>query len=802
MINKFNFIDFTMIQTRQISSALVIALLFLLPIFFIPSGSLSISVAKTSLLALGVVVLVLVFLSEIWRKGEVSFPRHFFVLAAVLLPIVYFISAISSNPSSLSLFGYDFEIGTFGYVLLSSIFLIVVSSLFTETSKFFHAIVALFASFSLIALFLLIKMISGGAPVWGIFTGITSNTIGRWTDLASTLGLLSLLSVLILGIAPAKKSLRIFAFLAFIVSTALFAIVNFSTAFIFTLITTVLLFVYFITVEKRFSGTPAPLYTPDPSMPAVSASPQGSTLSAGFIFKPTFLLAVLGIISVIFLINPTISATKGTLGDVITNKFNVSNTEVRPSFSATLNISKAALSEEILLGSGPNTFSRDWLVHKPADINTTPFWGEVFPFGVGFVPTQVASTGVLGTVSWLIFFVLLILLVIKVLAYLPESRTMRFTLVSSLSLLIYLWMASFMYTPSLTLLTLAFIFSGLFLAAARQTGIIGSRVISLSRDTTTNIISVILIIVVGLGSIFLGFVAVEKATSAFYFEKAIQLSNQTGASLDDIESALTKAAQFSPADVHYSALSRVHFAKAQTIAASTEGTPEENLAIFQDAISKSISSAREAINLNSGSYTNWIALGSIYSYLVPAPLSVAGAYENATIAYGEAKNKNPLNPEVPLFVARLEFNNGDVDAARSAIRESLALKEDYADAHLMLAQLEIQVGNLKEAITSAEQLARLIPGNPSIYFELGLLKYSNKDYMGAGEAFALALTAAPDYANAQYYMGLTLAQLGRLDDALKQFEVLAVSNPDSVEVQQIIADLKAGKDTFLDSFTN
>ena len=802
-INKFNFIDFIMTQIRQISSTLIIALLFLLPIFFVPGGFLSIGVAKTSLLALGVVALVLVFLSEIWRKGEFGVPKHFFVLAVILLPIVYFVSAISSNPSSLSLFGYDFEVGTFGYILLSSVLLIVVSALFTETSKFFHALLALFASFSLIALFLLIKMISGGAPVWGIFNGITANTIGRWTDLASTLGLLSLLSVLIIGIAPAKKSLRVFAFVMFVVSTALFAIINFSTAFIFTLITAILLFVYFMTVEKRFSATPAvatdTLYTPDPSMPAVPASPQGSTLSAGFIFKPTFLLSILGLISIIFLINPTISSTSGTLGDVVTGKFNVSNTEVRPSFSATLSISKAALSEEILLGSGPNTFSRDWLVHKPADINTTPFWGEAFPFGVGFVPTQVASTGVLGTVSWLIFFVFLVLLVIKVLANLPESRTMRFTLVSSLSALIYLWTASFLYTPSLTLLTLAFVFSGLFLAAARQAGIIGSRSIRLTRDTTTNIISVVLIIVVGLGAIFLGFVAVEKATSAFYFEKAIQLSNQTGASLDDIESALTKATQFSPADVHYSALSRVYFAKAQTIAASTEGTPEENLAIFQDAISKSISSAREAINLNSGSYTNWIALGSIYSYLVPAPLSVAGAYENATIAYGEAKSKNPLNPEVALFVARLEFNNGDVDAARSAIRESLALKEDYADAHLTLAQLEIQAGNLKEAIVSAEQVARLIPGNPSIYFELGLLKYSDKDYLGAGEALALALTVAPDYANAQYYMGLTLAQIGRLDDALKQFEVLALSNPDSVEVQQIIKDLKAGSDSFLDS---
>ncbi len=791
-----------MTQARPITSYIIIALVFLLPIFFLPSSVLSLGVGKLSLLSVAVVLLVLAFLSEVWRKGEISFPKHFFVLAALLLLAVYFVSAISTTPSFLSLFGYNFEVGTFGYMLLATIGLIVISSIFTDTSKILNASWALFLSLSLVAVFVTIKILTGGSPVWGVFDGTTGNPIGRWTDLATSFGLLSLFSILVLGIMPTKKLYRILASVMFVLSTALFAIVNFSTALIFTLVTAILLFVYFMTIEKRFSMSPvSTAYNPDPNSAQTSSSPS-SNLSAGFLFKPSVLLIILGVVSTIFLINPNISSTRGSLGDVVSDTFNVANTEVRPSFSATLTISKAALSEEILLGSGPNTFSQDWLIHKPADINTTPFWGEAFPFGVGFVPTQVASTGVLGTASWLIFFVLLILLAVKALANLPESRTLRFSLVSSLAMLFYLWMASFMYTPSVTLLTLAFVFSGVFLAACRQAGIIGTSSISLSRDTTTNIVSVVLIVIIGLGSISLGFVTVEKILSAHYFEKAVTLSNQQGATLDAIEETLNKSIRFSPTDIHYVALSRVYFAKAQTVAASTEGTPEENLAIFQNAISKSITSAREAVNINTNSYQNWIALGSIYSYLVPAPISAAGAYENASIAFGEAKSKNPLNPEVPLFLARLELNKGDIEAARSSIREALALKADYADAHLMLAQLEIQAGNLKEAITSAENLALIIPGNASIYFELGLLKYSNKDYNGAGEAFSLALNVAPDYANAQYYIGLALAQLGRLDDALKQFEVLSSSNPDSLEVKQIIDDLKKGKTTFLGTSAN
>lgn len=86
-----------------------------------------------------------------------------------------------------------------------------------------------------------------------------------------------------------------------------------------------------------------------------------------------------------------------------------------------------------------------------------------------------------------------------------------------------------------------------------------------------------------------------------------------------------------------------------------------------------------------------------------------------------------------------------------------------------------------------------MPGNSAIYFELGSLKYSNGDYASAAQVFTLALKATPKYANAQYYLGLSLAQLGRLEEAREQFEALAVSNPDSTEVRAMLQELRVGK---------
>lgn len=752
-------------QAHKTSFLIILSLLFLLPIFFIPGGALYLDSAKSALLALGVIAAVLIFLLEIWQAGKLNIPWLLFMPVVVLLPLIYFLSALLSTPSSLSLFGYNFETGTFGFMLFGSALLILVAIIFSSTSRALQALAAFFFSALILVVFVTIKILSGGELlVWGNFLGSMGNPIGNWTDLAVSFGLLSVFISLVIGMIPMKLPTRVLLYTVFVFSTILLAVINFSVAFILTLGASILLIFYFLAIEKRFSS------------------------------GPTFLPIALCLISIIFLINPTISETRGTLGDVVTNTFKVANTDVRPSLSATLSISKAVLSQEIFLGSGPNTFGHDWLIYKPVNVNTTPFWAVAFPFGIGFIPTQVASTGILGSALWLAFFTFFILLGIRVLSHIPEPRAGRFALVSTFLISLFLWVSSFLYTPSATVLMLAFFFSGLFVAISAETGIIPVRVIVLRGSPPARFVSILFLMTMVVGAVGLGWIGFEKTASAFYWKYAIDLSNITGTPLQEIESQLDKAVKFAPADVYYVALSRVNFGKAQEAANNTTtGTPEENQIIFEDALRKSIEAAKSAVSLNPAGYQNWVALGMIYDTLVPAPLSVEGAYESARMAYSEAQKRNPANPELSLLLAQLELNKGDVEAARSSIRDAIALKEDYADAYLMLAQLEVREKNTAGAIASAEKLALLMSNNSGIYFELGLLKYSDKDYIGAANAFTLALASTPDYANAKYYLGLSFAKLGRLEEAKEQFEALSVTNPDSQEVRAALEALRAGK---------
>jgi cytochrome c-type biogenesis protein CcmH/NrfG len=775
-------------QTKQKSFLIILGLVFLLPIFFIPGGALTLAASKLAVLMVGLIASLLFFLHETWKRNDVSIPWHPVIIAVILLPIVYLLSAVLSTPSNLSLFGYSFETGTFGFMLVGSVLLMLSALLFTDNSRVLQGLTVFFASFSLVILFAIIKIFAKGAPVLGVFPGITDGPLGRWTDLATGAGLLLVFSILMLGMIPLKKSLKLMAYSAIVLSLVLLVVLNFSTAFIFTLVISVVLFLYFKKYENKMASN-------DPAMFSIPVSQTPKAL------RPTTLLIIVSIISLIFIINPTISETRGRLGDVISNSLGIENIEVRPSFTTTLSISRAALSSDVLLGSGPNTFSRDWLSYKPVEVNTTPFWATAFAFGIGFIPTQIASTGIVGTITWLVFLILLLILAVKVLFKLPESKSTRFSFIASFVVLSYLWLAAFFYVPSSTLLMLAFIFSGIFIAVCKQGGIIGSRTFGLSTGMVSKSISTILILAVAVGSLTLGYLAYNKTLSSLYFKKAVDLSNIENTSLDEIEAILNKALEYDLADTHYVAISRVNFARAQIAANDTEGKPEDNLVIFQNSISRSVAAAREATNVNPTGYQNWIALGAIYSYLVPPPLSVSGAYDNAVTAFVEAGKQNPLSPEIPLFQARLEINQNEIEAARALIRQAITLKADYAEAYLMLAQLAIQQNDIAEAISSAEKLSVLVAGNPAIHFELGLLKYSSGDFEGAAKAFSSALSLVPDYANAQYYLGLSLSQLKRLDEALRQFEALAVTNPDSQEVKLIIEELKVGKTTFLNNRT-
>ena len=187
-------------------------------------------------------------------------------------------------------------------------------------------------------------------------------------------------------------------------------------------------------------------------------------------------------------------------------------------------------------------------------------------------------------------------------------------------------------------------------------------------------------------------------------------------------------------------------------------------------------------------------LGRVYEAITP--LNIEGAYESAKAAYEQALTQNPRSPAILLTLARLEVAKKDNAKARENIARALREKGNYTEAIFLLAQIEAAEGNIKAAISSVEAASVIAPSDPSIFFQLGLLRFNDKDYRGAAGALERSVALSPTYANAKYFLGLSYEKLNRATDAITQFSDLQKTNPDNAEIKLILSNLKAGRPPF------
>ncbi len=742
-------------------SARVFAIgLFLLPIaiIFLPSiPPVSLKVLVGACAISGAFFLALVgFL----KGGMLRIPRSWTLLALWLVPLAYAVSALFSPSWQLSLAGYSLDTDTVFFMALLALSATVPALAFEHRSDFVRAFFAVLLASWAVMLFHLVRLFGGGDMLsFGLFTSPLFSLVGKWNDLAIFFGFIATLVIIALEMLPLSRTNKSILGATLAVSLFFVALVNFSPVWILLGILALGLVLY-----------------------RAILAPAGKSRFAGV----GLLILGLSIIGYLF---------SGSLGAVLGNYFGIAQIEARPSLQSTIEVGSAILSDRPLLGSGPNTFMYGWDRYRPIDLNQSVFWNADFTSGVGFIPTAAVTAGMVGAAAWVLFIVFYLLAGIRSLLIRPtEDQYTYYLTLSSFAAGLYLLSIACVYLPSPVLLMIGFAAIGMYIALTERESGNQPFVVVFRERPRVGFVSVLGVTLLMITTAVYLYGSATVFAANVYFERAVRSANEAG---DYIRASglVDTALVFSQQDRLYRLKSIVNVAELQQIVASADGAPSPELQQrFEERLGIAVESALSAVRTGPADYRNWQALGGAYQSVVP--LSVEGAYESALAAFDRAAELNPVQPAVPFARAQLEIARGDRDAARPFIDEALQKKQDFVPALLLLAEIELQDGNISKAIERAEAASLFEPSNPVTKFQVGVLKFERRDYAGAREAFAAALALAPDYANARFFLGRVFFVEGDIGSSIREFTEVIRLNPDNNEVLRILRELEAGNDPF------
>ena len=671
----------------RISFLALFCIVVLLPVFFLPFTRIPAETSKSLLLVIGLSVAVIFWAVARFSDGKITIPSSQTLLAGLGIVVVFFLSAFFSTSSQTSFFGTMFDLGTFWF-MFACVLLMFTSAVILGNRKNSNAVLfGLIASIGVVLVFQAFRLFFPQALSLGVLspTDPTDNILGSWSAFGLFSGFSALISLLVIEFFTITRGARWFFGFLILLSLLMVAAVN--SLFIWEIlgVFALIIFVYKISF---FSGV----------------REEGQSVKKPF---PGLSFVVL-MVSLLFFMSGQF------IGGLIPNALGLSNTEISPSFSSTFSIAKEVIKKNPVLGIGPNRFGEAWAMYKPAEINATNFWDVPFSYGSGIIPTFFATTGILGILAILYFFITLVMAGMKyIFKNSHNSAHKEMTLYFVLAM--YLFIASCFYLIGPALFILAFAFAGIFLglvATNHQNQEISIMFLDDHRKSFMFILGLVIVMVLSAAT---AFKFVERFASVAYFNATL-----TAADVPLAESSVSKALSLYSNDLYLRAYSQVYLVKLNSIISKGENLSEEDKAALQASFEQAVGGAQLAVSYNPKNYFNLQTLGSVYG--AAGTLGVEGAYDRAIEAYQSALALNPLNPGIELSIARIYFATEKNKEAKEYANKALTLKANYIDALILLSQIARSEGKTSEAISYAEQALSISPSNKDLIEFVNTLK--------------------------------------------------------------------------------
>lgn len=725
---------------------------------FVPFAPLWVEGSKVLVGGLLISIASIAYVIEGLLAKRFSLPHKHVLLGTGLYAGTTLVATLFAKAGELSLFGIGIEAWTITHIFAGLLFFVLVSihARSVIVRKKLTYVLIFGALFGIV--FQLVRIFSlGKVGSVSIFADPVTNLVGRWFDVGIVALLLALASIVFFAVKAHSRLMQVVTVLIFSVSFILFVIVS-------PLVGLLLFAVAALYVQKAISSTK----TEDVKRKNIALQ----TLLVLAIFAcVAFIFQGLTGRSPVFFQSQVMPTFAQTRADIAYRDF--PTTFIGDSFAVVKSVAK----ESPVFGVGAGRFQEAWAEYRPVAINQTAWWATDFGIGSGILVTVSVMFGLLGLLGFLCFLGVVFRGLYKALSSEDISEKI-FALSASV-----VWLYALVQTPSVGLMLVMFTLTGVTFSFKEGMTLF----IAQGSHKVFAVVAALLVLILPVYGTFTRALALSYAIQA---ERAVVA---TPTRLMDAENALMKAVALAPHEVYYQALASVQqrtLTDISTKITNKEMAEAEGAQMYSKKLIEIEKSYSDSVKANPTSYVNYFRRAQFLSNFVGQgndAMSTAIAFSDVQAARLLA----PTNATIDILEAQLYLLKNNGDEAQKLLLEAINKKPNYTDAALILSQLKIKQGNLKDALVAAEYAVRTNVNSSQALYIYGRLQFEAKNYLAASQAFErIVLVDGSIPLELGRLLADSYAQLGSLEQARLAYEEILKVDPDNTEVKEILVKIQ------------
>jgi len=453
--------------------------------------------------------------------------------------------------------------------------------------------------------------------------------------------------------------------------------------------------------------------------------------------------------------------------------------EILPSQKVSWSIGWEGLKENPFLGAGLGNFSYLFSKFKPQTFLETPFWQIRFDRPINHMAEILGTTGVIGILSYLLLIGMFLLVSWIAINSKSQALVPNFQFPVLLAFLALL-AGQFFYYQNTVLAFSFWLFLGL--GTISWGGAVKGKSFGFRDFPELGLVFTIIFWVVLFGFLFSYFIMGKFYLADVYYRQYLINPTKWELSLEG-NSPLEKATRIADSrTVYHIVLARGYLQKLSEEAVK----PQPDNQVLANMVALAVREGKRAVELSPNMVSAQETLGFVYR-------DIRGIAEGATDwgikVFEKAIGLEPKNPILLTELAKLYIVNNNLEKAKELFNRALEMRSDYAEAAISLSILEESEGKTEEAIKRLENLINENPYSVEAHFQLGRLYYNQNEHDKAIQQFQIAIQLFPNHSNSLYSLGLVYERKGDKEKALEFFRKVLELNPESGEVKDKIREL-------------